>query len=177
MKTITKQCLHCDSGFEASLREHKRGNAKYCSKKCVYAHRTGVTKPKELNCECAQCGTRFYKTPSRMKKSKSGLLFCTRKCKDDAQKIGGIKAIMPSHYGTSTSYRIICWKHHKKECIVCGEDKIVAVHHYDHDHHNNDPSNLIPLCPTHHQYVHSNHKNLVEEQIEEWRNNYLTSDS
>jgi hypothetical protein len=84
---------------------------------------------------------------------------------------------MPPHYGTSGNYRTICWAHHKKECVICGENKIVAVHHYDHNHNNNDPSNLIPLCPTHHVYVHSGHKSLVEDKIEVWRNKYLTSDS
>jgi hypothetical protein len=175
MKIITKECLNCKKGFEAQLSEHKRGNAKYCSKKCVYAHRIGVVKPKELNCECAKCGVGFWKSPSRMRRSKSGLFFCTRKCKDESQKIGGISEIMPAHYGKN--YRTICWSHHKKECIICGEDKIVAVHHYDHNHYNNDVSNLIPLCPTHHQYVHSSHKNLIEERIDEWRNKYLTRDS
>ncbi len=178
MKTITKQCLHCDSDFEASLKEHKRGNAKYCSKKCFSGWRKNQPRiRKEPNCKCAQCGTMFHKTRSKMRNSKSGLFFCTRKCKDEAQRIGGIRDIMPSHYGTSGSYRAICWAHHKKECVVCGEDKIVAVHHYDENHQNNDPSNLIPLCPTHHVYVHSGYKNLVEEKIEAWRNNYLTSDS
>jgi 5-methylcytosine-specific restriction endonuclease McrA len=110
-----------------------------------------------------------------MRNSKSGLFFCTRKCKDEAQRIGGLKEIMPSHYGTGQPYRAICWRHHKKECVVCGENKIVAVHHYDHNHNNNEPSNLIPLCPTHHVYAHSRYSDEVQGKIDEWRNNYLTS--
>jgi len=79
---------------------------------------------------------------------------------------------MPSHYGTSTCYRTLCFKHHKKECVVCGEDKIVAVHHYDHNHNNNNIENLIPLCPTHHQYMHSRHKDLIEKEVEEYVHNF-----
>jgi hypothetical protein len=62
------------------------------------------------------------------------------------------------HY---SHYRTICFHYHKKECIVCGENKIVAVHHHDNNHTNNDPKNLVPLCPTHHQYVHSRYKDDV----------------
>ena len=66
----------------------------------------------------------------------------------------------------SKQYRTICFIHHKKECVICGEDKIIAVHHLDEDKSNNDPENLIPLCPTHHQYWHSRFKYLVEEKVQ-----------
>ena len=49
---------------------------------------------------------------------------------------------------------------------MCGEEKIVAVHHYDHDHTNNDIANLVPLCPTHHQYVHSRYIDEVQPFID-----------
>ena len=71
------------------------------------------------------------------------------------------------------SYRSTCFHYHKKECVVCQEANIVEVHHLDENKTNNDPSNLIPLCPTHHQYWHSNFRNLVEEKvlqyIAEWK--------
>lgn len=65
-------------------------------------------------------------------------------------------------------YRTTCFEYHKPICIVCGEDKIVAVHHLDENRKNNDPSNLIPLCPTHHQYVHSRYKKDVQPIIDEY---------
>jgi hypothetical protein len=73
----------------------------------------------------------------------------------------------------SKKYRTICFRHHKKECVVCGENKIVAVHHYDENHKNNDIENLIPLCPTHHQYVHSKYKDEVIGKIDEYRNKLI----
>lgn len=67
-----------------------------------------------------------------------------------------------------TNYTQICFDNHKKECIVCGEEKIVAVHHNDCNHYNNDPENLIPLCPTHHTYVHSRYKDEVQPIIDKY---------
>lgn len=71
------------------------------------------------------------------------------------------------------NYRIKCFMYHKKECIVCGENKIVAVHHYDENKKNNKIDNLIPLCPTHHQYIHSKYKNEIIEIVEQYRNKFL----
>lgn len=65
-------------------------------------------------------------------------------------------------------YRNICFKYHKKECVICGEQNIVAVHHFDKNHQNNSPENLIPLCPTHHQYCHSSFYEQVKDKICEY---------
>lgn len=64
-----------------------------------------------------------------------------------------------------SQYTTICWRYHKKKCVVCSENKIVSVHHHDRNHENNDPTNLVPLCPTHHQYVHSRYHVLVDDVI------------
>jgi hypothetical protein len=72
-----------------------------------------------------------------------------------------------------TRYRTTCFAYHKKQCVVCGEDKIVSVHHMNEDRTDNSPENLIPLCPTHHQYFHSRYRNEVEHKIvkylEKWK--------
>ena len=65
-------------------------------------------------------------------------------------------------------YRTTCFLYHKKECIICGENKIVTVHHMNENHDDNRPENLIPLCPTHHQYFHSTFRNEVEPKILEY---------
>lgn len=69
-------------------------------------------------------------------------------------------------------YRRICFKHHKKKCIICGESKIVEVHHYDEDHNNDDPNNLVPLCPTHHKYIHSRYKDLIAKEVDIYIKNF-----
>ncbi len=70
------------------------------------------------------------------------------------------------------SYRTICFRYHEKKCIICGEENIVAVHHFDEDRENDNPENLIPMCMTHHSYMHSKFKNLILERVEEYRNSF-----
>jgi len=65
-------------------------------------------------------------------------------------------------------YRTLCWAKHKKECVICGENKIVSVHHMNEDHDDNRIDNLVPLCPTHHQYMHSRYKEEILPKVEEY---------
>lgn len=66
------------------------------------------------------------------------------------------------------SYRSTCFLYHSKKCIICGENNIVSVHHLDENRENNNPDNLIPLCPTHHTYMHSKFKSIILSQIESY---------
>ena len=77
----------------------------------------------------------------------------------------------------SRAYRSTCFHHHEKKCIVCGEENIIEVHHFDRNKENNRSENLIPLCPTHHQYVHSRFEYLVKDIIEEYRNNFIDGEA
>ena len=163
-KRIKKNCEFCEKVFLAEVKEINRGYGRFCGRSCASRFRGAAHKPKP-NVECAQCGNAIYRNNSKKKNSKSGLYFCDRDCKNRAQRIGGIREIMPSHYGTTGNYVSICFRHHKKECIICSEKLVVAVHHYDENHNNNDPANLIPLCPTHHIYMHSRHKSLISEKV------------
>lgn len=63
------------------------------------------------------------------------------------------------------AYRSTCFLYHEKKCVVCGEFNIVEVHHLDENKENNSPNNLVPLCPTHHQYWHSRYRHLVEDVV------------
>lgn len=88
---------------------------------------------------------------------------CSRGCANSYFRSGENNPNWKEH-----TYRTTCFIHHEMKCCVCGEDKIVEVHHFDENKKNNKIDNLIPLCPTHHQYVHSRYKNLIIEQIEEY---------
>lgn len=150
-------CLRC--GKEFSSRADQVG--KYCSNKCYIASRT-----KKVEVKCASCNANVYKTPTQLKNSKSGLYFCSRRCKDNSQKLGGIEAIMPPHYGKSLSNRnseyyrkqykllnnleqLIC-----ERCSYCEFECGIDIHHIDNNSNNNDKNNLKALCSPCHRALH-----------------------
>ena len=63
------------------------------------------------------------------------------------------------------AYRKRAKRIHGSTCVVCGEDRVVDIHHLDGNAKNNDIRNLVPLCPTHHRYAHSEYLELIEEKI------------
>lgn len=158
---LTIRCGHCRKPFLKSLhsliRQRRKGRRIfYCSLSCASTVNSGKASPriKRETRVCPVCSTSFVIAANRLKKT------CSRGCSNTFFRTG----IRPTK--ASSHYRVICFKWHKKRCIVCGEDKIVAVHHYDHNRRNNNPENLVPLCPTHHQYVHSKFASLVKLKIE-----------
>lgn len=73
-----------------------------------------------------------------------------------AQSLDGLKEMHPAHYGTAKvpSYRE---KVEIKACSDCGwgeHPAVLEVHHLDGDRSNNQVSNLVVLCPTHHKVRH-----------------------
>lgn len=137
----------------------------YCSRKCAQENSRN-----RITVQCAYCGKEKEITKSRYDNCKSKLFFCCKKCKDEGQKVeNGLKSLWPAHYDNGNSkYRKICFDNHPHKCCVCDEKLIVEVHHYDKNRKNSDPKNLIPLCPTHHKYMHSEYKYLIEDKVKEY---------
>jgi hypothetical protein len=159
---VTRNCLECQAPFKTRRIDVEKGRGKFCSRACcgVYNGRLKVV-IHEPNVTCALCDVKFYKSTQEQKLSKSGLFFCSRAHKDEAQRIGGIEAIMPPHYGTSTAivpeYRKKALKFLPNCCAVCGWAEYVAVLEVNHknlDRGDNSLDNLEILCPTHHQVFH-----------------------
>jgi len=119
-------CLYCGKDFDALLSELKRGNAKFCSRNCSGYYRTTTKLKPQPNSICAFCGASFYRKISSCRKSRSGLLFCCRICKDTAQQVeSGFIAIQPSHYGNGNSdYRTKALRNLELQCIRCGYKNI-----------------------------------------------------
>ncbi len=153
-------CLNCQQEVYIENKEIARGFGKFCSRSCSGQYKSKKTKPKEPNVQCAWCNKPIYKNKSKQKAAKSRLYFCSRECKDTAQQLGGIKEIMPSHYGTTLkNYRTKMFKilSRPKICERCGYDKheaAIIVHHKDRNRDNNDDSNLEVLCCNCHAIEH-----------------------
>lgn len=151
-RTIERNCEFCQKSFDAPVKEINRGNGRFCSRSCG----RHIKRQKPDNLICALCHKSFYRKISSHKESKSGLYFCCRNHKDQAQRIGGIEAIQPDHYGTTLAdYREIAFRHYPKICNRCGFDKIVVVHHKDRNRSNNHIDNLEVLCPNCHALEHA----------------------
>lgn len=151
----------------------------FCKKEFVRANHkkhenSCFENPKNLK-ECEICKEKFF--PYKHKKNKSPQKTCGTSC---ANKLRNFKSInhpnhkKSKHFGlkefviSGFLYRSICFEHHKKECVVCGENIIIDVHHLDENKKNNNPENLIPLCPNHHVYWHSKNRHLIEHKVMEY---------
>jgi hypothetical protein len=172
-------CKHCNSQFEFNSTSEKANHSRWCEANPKLANfklsnsikganqankKYGFKKEFTVKCKC--CNKNFIVLEREKLFPKKEIYFCSRIC---ANSVGGKAKAKKYHYDEVATYTTIAWRYHEKKCVACGEDKIVAVHHLNEIHSDNDPKNLIPLCPTHHQYVHSRYKYLVEDKI----NTYL----
>lgn len=113
----------------------------------------------EFKKTCICCGNEFVFVGRKNTKAFERAQYCSRSCANNRQIWWNDNA---------THYRTIALKHWEEKCVVCGFDKIVAIHHIDENKENNSPQNLIPLCPNHHEMVHhSRYKDEVIVVIEQ----------
>ncbi len=157
--TIHKTCIYCTKDFLVRKQVDKRGQGKFCSLSCsTFYHSEQRGYALYTKVECAYCKAKFDKLTSNLSGSKSGLYFCNKDHKRLAQRVGGIKEIQPSHYGTGASeYRKIAFDNYPARCNRCPYDKykeVLQVHHKDKNRKNNSISNLEVLCPTCHAEEH-----------------------
>lgn len=119
------------------------GERTTCSIKC-----RGLKHRNRVMLRCATCGREFDRRASALSKSRSGLTFCSRVCKDSAQRIEGFQVLHPSHYGDgSGSYRERALRSHGAICARCGYDESIQM--LDAHHRNREGStkeDLEVLC-------------------------------
>ena len=141
-------CANCGIEFLKTTVAVKSTNSHYCSVNCYRVDGKATV-------ECENCGGQFSISNTRAKKSKSGLYFCSRKCKDACQVMGGVLSL--PHYGRiEKKYRTLAFRNYEKRCVACGFDEFeqgLQVHHIDGDRSNNVLENLIVLCGTHHLLI------------------------
>lgn len=147
MRTLyRKACGFCSADFWIPKSQVERSTC--CSIKC-----RGQLKNKlqSIKLTCSTCSIEFEARASRVKKSKSGLHFCSRKCKDLGQRFeAGIKEIWPSHYDRGVrNYRARALRQLGESCKRCGysaDVRMLDVDHIDSNRSNNALENLQVLC-------------------------------
>lgn len=145
----------------------KKAWCKWCEKETnainLHRHETRCKKNPDIISEytkkCPQCGDTFFG-----KEKVTCSYSCSNRHFRHSRK-GGTQYKEDTFLADNGRYRELCFRYHKKECVICGEDKIVEVHHLNENHNDNSPENLIPLCPTHHKYFHSRYRHLIEDDI------------
>jgi len=88
-------CDNCGKKFWKPVSLIRNVKHHYCSRKC-----SQVASRKQDQFTCAFCKNIFKRNRYRsLKRTKSGLHFCSRECKDKAQEIeSGFIKLHPSHY-------------------------------------------------------------------------------
>lgn len=139
---IANNCHYCDNKFYAP----KHTGAKFCSTSCAK-----LASRRKITLICSRCSTTFKRVPSHgSERTKSGLIFCGRKCKEITQSIGGDPSIRPEHYRDGiASYRRRAISAYGAMCSICNYDadhRMLDVDHVDGNRRNNKISNLQVLC-------------------------------
>jgi len=143
---------------------YKFSYCKYCGIKIVLS----AKKRHERACPLNPCNVRFCPLCGDYIKDYKHNKTCSHKCGNNL-----VKSQLKKDEDLA-DYTVICFRHHKRKCIICGEDLAVAVHHYDRNHKNNKPENLVPICPTHHLYCHSKHYYIIKECVDEYVLNFIS---
>ena len=124
----------------------------FCSVPC-----TNESRKRRVAKVCDHCGVSFDRVLTKVSNSKSGLQFCSRLCKDTAQRLEGNKLLHPPHYGNGSNpnreYLIRVRGHKCQSCLRCewmGSPIPLETHHVDGDSRNNNLTNLLLLCPNCH---------------------------
>lgn len=139
-------CIHCKQKFLTQTRF--QNEAKYCSRRCM-----GLAKSQErrVTLVCATCARTFTRARSKTAKTLNGVVFCSRNCKDTAQRIhSGVSANRPPHYQDGLyAYRKRALEYYGEVCANCGYNEnsvMLDVHHRDSNRKHNKVENLEVLC-------------------------------
>ena len=151
-------CKKCSKSFYVKPSHLKLGWGKYCSKTCRTKSQLNGKKVK-----CFVCTKQIYRSGSSLAHSKSKKYFCSRKCQTLWRNSIYIESRSSNWINGTHSYRKIMFRRDLvTRCNRCGikDERVLIVHHIDHNRRNNNISNLKCLCLNCHYLTHHDHKNL-----------------
>lgn len=175
--SVMWDCKHCKQQFAFTKLSDKANHSRWCVKNpnhktyVIGNSKRGTDLAKrrygevvEHEVSCTACFKDFKVSVRQNLFDVSTKYYCSRSC---ANSVGGQAKQAKYLFDGKSSYRSICFRYHKKECVVCNFKDVVDVHHRDKDRTNNTVKNLVPLCPNHHRMVHlKKFKVSIEKEID-----------
>lgn len=127
MKYVVRNCNYCGNLYNAEQRYLNRNEGIYCSQSCAgKAAGERLRKPKIPNVTCYFCGTELYVKPSRLKRSKSGIIFCSKEHQNlAAQQDSGVTYSHGPKPGQGFTHRNCC---SYKDCTRQTKNKYCYKH-------------------------------------------------
>jgi hypothetical protein len=110
---------------------------------------------------CAHCGNNF--TVSSNNKEQQKQITCSHACSGAYVEFKNKR--VANKVGVASSYPLVAKKYGLNCCCICDEKEVIDIHHLDEDRTNNDISNLVALCPTHHAYMHRGKQYLIFDKL------------
>jgi hypothetical protein len=155
----------CEDSFYVKPSHQRLGWGKYCSQSCK---RKAQFRGKYFPCH--KCQTPTYRSLSKIKHSKSGLFFCSKRCQTFWRNKYFIQEKHQNWNGGKNVYRDILIRSKKRKiCLGCGitDARVLAAHHIDNNRKNNHLSNLTWACHNCHFLLHHDveYKKYFEEKI------------
>jgi 5-methylcytosine-specific restriction endonuclease McrA len=158
------ECLYCFKKIKRTIGSiEKQGKNHFCNRKCLFNFKKGPHHPlwKEVQSRfCITCGKELPHRSATRERVKHCSISCSKKREKAPSWKGGIWG-----YNTDFEKRIrIQIRKRDGFCQICGIKsygaKNLHVHHIDQNKKNDNPENLITLCPLCHKRVHLGKLNL-----------------
>jgi len=154
------KCKICETEFYIKPSHQKLGWGKYCSNIC----RT-KSQFNGKGVKCYICNKDVYRSNAKLKRSRSGKYFCTKKCQTLWRNSIYIEDRSSNWINGNKSYRkIMSRRDLLSKCFRCNitDIRVLVIHHVDHDRTNNAINNLKCICQNCHFLVH-HYKDIDEE--------------
>jgi hypothetical protein len=161
---VIKNCEYCDRQFLAKIGPND--NNIVCSNICSVRRKIN-----QVKINCSWCKKEVVKQASKLI-SKKGFHFCDRICKEEAQKISGLKDFYADAYKDgSRAYAERGFNEYGYKCADCNitTKAFLQVHHKDSNRNNGNVENLEVVCTNHHMLRHMRYRERTQEWIVDYR--------
>lgn len=151
----------CKLSFYVKSNHVKRGWGRYCSIDC---QSKSQRKGKEVICHI--CGKKTYRRLSKLRHSQSGYYFCSKSCQTKWRNSYFIEEKHPNWINGISSYRNILRRNGIIPVCTCcklTDERVLIVHHIDHNRQNNQKTNLLWVCLNCHYLIH--HDKELDESV------------